>query len=387
MTILGRRALNRALLARQHLLCRAELPVVEAVEALVGLQSQAPDPPYVGLWTRLAGFRHEDLGALFPQREVVRIALWRNTIHLVSARDCRALRPVMQPVLERAFAASPYGKGLAGVDLPALVEAGRRLVDEQPLTFNDLGIRLAQRWPGRDPAALGHAVRAHVPLVQVPPRGIWGATGPAAHTSAEAWLGGSLDPAPDVERVLLRYLAAFGPASVADAQKWSGLTRLGTVARRLRDADRLVAFRADDGTELLDVPDAPRPDPDTPAPVRFLPEFDNVLIGYADRTRILSEPARRTVFTVNGLILGTVLVDGFVGATWRINRGKGGATLVVEPLARLSTNDRAAVGREGARLLDFVAPDADRHDIQIAPPIVLEQVAPGSGDPGATVMG
>jgi hypothetical protein len=363
MTVLGRRALNRALLARQHLLRRADLPVTAAVEALVGLQSQAPNPPYVGLWTRLSGFRHEDLGVLFPKREVVRVAVWRGTIHLLTARDCLALRPVVQPVLARAFAASPYGERLAGVDLPALVEAGRRLVEERPRTFNELGARLAEQWPERDRAALWQAIRAHVPLVQVPPRGIWGASGPAAHTTAEAWLGRPLDPSPDVDRVFLRYLAAFGPASVADAQKWSGLTRLGPVAERLRD--RLVAFAAEDGTELLDLPDASRPDPDTPAPVRFLPEFDNVLIGYADRTRILSDEARRTVFTVNGQILGTVLVDGFVCATWKVARVKDVATLAVAPLARLSTKDRAAARAEGRRLLGFVAPDAARHEVEI----------------------
>jgi hypothetical protein len=164
--------------------------------------------------------------------------------------------------------------------------------------------------------------------------------------------------------MLLRYLGAFGPATVRDAQKWCGLTRLGEVAKRLRQ--QLVTFRDEAGNELFDLPDAPRPDRDTPAPVRFLPEFDNTLLAHADRTRILSDEARAVVFSVNGIILGTVLVDGFVRATWRIVRTGDRAVLVVEPLTRLSKKDTAALVREGDRLLAFAAGDADVREIDIA---------------------
>ena len=360
---LDRRALNRALLARQHLLRRATLPAAEAIEALVGLQAQAPNAPYVGLWTRLTDFRQPHLAELYHTREVVRIALWRNTIHLVTGRDCRAMRPVMQAAMQRALNSTPFGRNLAGIDLAAVVTAGRTLVEERPRTFHELGLELAERWPERDPASLAHAIRTYVPLVQVPPRGIWGASGPAAHTSAESWLGAPLDTDPAPDRMLLRYLGAFGPATVRDAQKWCGLTRLGEVAKRLRP--QLVTFRDEAGNELFDLPDAPRPGRDTPAPVRFLPEFDNTLLAHADRTRVLSEEARAAVFSVNGIILGTVLVDGFVRATWRIVRAARSATLVVAPLSRLSKKDTAALVREGNRLLAFAAGDADVRDVEV----------------------
>jgi Winged helix DNA-binding domain len=353
VTVLDRRALNRALLARQHLLRRAELPVPAAVEGLVGLQAQAPDPPYVGLWTRLAGFRQDDLARLFETREVVRIALWRGTIHLVTARDCQALRPLVRPVMRRAFAATPFGRDLAGVDLAALATAGRALVEERPRTFQELGRDLSVRWPDRDPAALAQAIRAYVPLVQVPPRGIWGASGPAAHTSAESWLGTPLEPDPSPDRALLRYLAAFGPATVRDAQKWSGLTRLAEVARRLRPG--LVTFRDEAGAELFDLPDAPRPDPDTPAPPRFLPEYDNVWLSHDDRTRVLPPGSGKPWDAyVKGDFFGPLLVDGFYRATWSVDDGEltihGFAAAPSDPAG---TSDE--IEREAASLVAFLS--------------------------------
>src|SRR5215213_9103370 len=194
--VLGIRDLNRAFLARQWLLRRKDAPALEAIEHLVGLQSQAPNPPYIGLWTRLAGFRHEELSRLIVVREVVRIALMRSTIHLVSARDCLWVRPLVQPVSERAFNGS-YAKQLAGLDLAEVVAAGRTLVEERPRTFSDLGLELQRRWPDCDAHALSQAIRTFVPLVQVPPRGLWGERGQSAHTSAEAWLGRPLDAFPD----------------------------------------------------------------------------------------------------------------------------------------------------------------------------------------------
>ncbi|HEX2203308.1 MAG TPA: crosslink repair DNA glycosylase YcaQ family protein, partial [Longimicrobium sp.] len=186
--VLSIRALNRATLERQMLLRRAAVSVEEAVERLVGLQSQAPIPPYFGLWTRIEGFVPHDLSRLIEARRVVLIALMRSTIHLVSARDCLALRPLLQPVLERAHQGT-YGKRLEGLDPAEIAAAGRALVEERPRTLGEVGALLAERWPGRDPAALSSAVRALVPMVQVPPRGLWGASGPATHATAEAWGG------------------------------------------------------------------------------------------------------------------------------------------------------------------------------------------------------
>jgi hypothetical protein len=350
MTVLDRRALNRALLARQLLLERQPWSASAALEHLVGMQAQAPDPPYIGLWTRLAGFAAEELAGLVRERAAVRLVLMRGTLHLVTADDCLALRPVLQSALDRQLAGA-FGRKLGGLDLDEVCAYGRQLCDAEPLTLGGLGALLAERWPQHEPFALANVVRNRVPLVQLPPRGLWGESGQAVHGTSEAWLGRPLAPDSAPDTLVRRYLAAFGPATVKDVQAWSGLTRIGAVVKRLRP--QLRVFQDENGAELYDVPDAPLPDPGTPAPVRFLPEFDNILLAHADRTRILTEEQRRLVFTRNGLIKSTVLVDGFVRAVWRIEDGG----LVVEPLGRpLSRRDRAAVEREGRALLAFAAP-------------------------------
>jgi hypothetical protein len=360
--VLGARALNRALLARQGLLRRWTIPPAEAVERLVGMQSQAPDPPYVGLWTRLENFLPEELARLVEERAVVRVALMRSTIHLVTARDCLALRPLLQPVIERSFRGG-FGRRLEGVDDAAMADAARALVEERPRTFAEIGAALGERWPDRDPSALAAAARTLLPLVQVPPRGLWRRSGPAAHTTAEAWLGRLLDPAPALDAMVLRYLAAFGPATVADAQTWSGLTRLKEAVERLRPGLRV--FRDERGRELLDLPDAPRPDPDTPAPARFMAEWDNVLLSHADRSRMVPEEHRARIFTVNGVMPATILLDGFVAGTWKLERRRGAATLRVAPFAPPSPDDEAALAAEGERLLDFAAADATTREVRI----------------------
>ena len=359
--LLSRRALNRATLARQFLLERSGLSALEMVERLVGLQAQAPFPPYFGLWSRLVDFRPEELVGLFHDRSVVRMALMRSTIHLVSGRDARMLRPLIQPVLNRSLSGT-FARPIQGLDIEALTAAGRALVEEQPRTFGELGALLRERWPDRDAGALAAAVRTTVPLVQVPPRGLWGESGKAAHTSVESWLGAPLDPRPAAEGLVRRYLAAFGPASVLDVQQWSGLTRLGEVVERLRPG--LRCFRDENGRALFDLPEAPRPDPDTPAPVRFVAEFDNLLLSHADRTRVIAAEHRPAVFTVNGVIPGTVLVDGFAHGTWRITRQRRGAVLRIRPFGRVPSRVRSALTAEGARLLAFAVPDAEPADIE-----------------------
>jgi hypothetical protein len=261
--VLGRRALNRATLDRQLLLGRSPLRPLGAIEHLIGLQAQVPKSPYLALWTRLDGFRLEDLTALIHARRVVRIALMRSTIHMVTARDCLGLRPLMQPVVERGVWTGTFGRRLAGINRETLAITARALVEEQPRTFNDLGKLLRARWPGRDALALAMAARALVPLVQIPPRGLWGLGGLAAHTSVETWLGKRRGAKLPLDRMVLRYLAAFGPAGVRDMQAWSGLTRLREVAERLRR--KLRTFRDERGQELFDLPDAPRPGADVPA--------------------------------------------------------------------------------------------------------------------------
>jgi hypothetical protein len=337
--------------------------VIEMVEHLVGLQAQAPFPPYYGLWSRLEDFRPDELARLITGRQVVRIALMRGTIHLVSAGDCLTLRPLMQPVLDRALATT-FGRQLAGVDTQALAAAGRAFAEEEPRTFSELGALLSRQWPDHPAAALAQGVRGLVPLVQVPPRAVWGAAGQARHTSAESWLGRPLSRSASLDSLVRRYLAAFGPASVLDVQAWSGLTRLREVAERLRPG--LRTFRDENGTELLDLPEAPRPDPDVPAPVRLVAEFDNLVLSHADRSRVISHENRKRLFSRNAVFPGTVLVNGFAAAMWRIARSAGAVTLTVEPFGKISGKARDEITDEGRRILAFAAPDATAHDVIFA---------------------
>jgi hypothetical protein len=266
-------------------------------------------------------------------------------------------------MLDRSLPAI-FGKQFAGLDTDALAEAGRALVDAEPRTFGELGGLLTTDWPGHPPNALAQGVRVLVPLIQVPPRAVWGASGLSKHTSVQAWLGSPLDPSPSLDALVQRYLAAFGPATVADLQAWSGLTRLAEVMDRLRPG--LRTFRDERGKELFDLPDAPRPAPGTPAPVRLVAEFDNLVLSHADRARIISPGHRQRLNTRNGIFPGTVLVDGFVAGMWRITRSRGAATLTIEMFASVTPADRDAIAAEAERLLSFAAPGAG-HEIRFAP--------------------
>jgi hypothetical protein len=352
--VLDARALNRALLERQLLLRRSKMSTADAIEHLVGMQAQIPNDPYVALWSRLQDFRTDDLATLITSRQAVRMSLFRATIHLVTSPDALALRPIIQPALARLFqSASPFGKQLKGVDLERLVAYGRRLVDERPLTSAELRPLLSKRWPKRDKDSLAAAIGYLLPLVQIPPRGVWGQSGQPRRTSLEAWLGKPLSKERSPDPLILRYLAAFGPATVGDARTWSGLSALSEVFERLRP--RLRTFRDESGRELFDVPEGPLPDAETPAPPRFLPVYDNVLLSHADRTRVIRAGDRNRMGYMEGVTFGSVLIDGFVGATWAIRREPKAATLRITLLDRLPKRERAAVEDEGARLLTFVA--------------------------------
>ena len=359
-TVLTTRALNRALLARQHLLERAAMPPLSMVEHLVALQAQNPHDPYLALWSRVDAFAAADISDALADARLVRIGLLRTTLHLVTAEDARSLWPVVRPVFARAWSHSPFRKDLPGIAVDEILDAARPMLDET-LTLTELGRRLEARWPGRSPASLSYAARFLLPIVQVPPRGLWGRSGQARWRRLDSWTGKEGGERPDATTVgdlVLRYLAAFGPATPADIATWSWLTGYREVLESLRP--RLRTFRDEAGRELFDVPDAPIPRPDTPAPFRFLPEYDNVALSHADRSRIIAPEAGGRI---TGYV-GTFLVDGFVAGQWRIDRVGDAATLVLDPFTPMSTEQRDEAVAEGESLLAFREPEATRREVE-----------------------
>jgi hypothetical protein len=345
MTVIGSRALNRATLARQLLLDRAGMPALEAVGHLIGVQAQEPQEPYVGLWSRLREFDPGELVDLLESRVAVRCLLMRRTMHLVTAEDCVGLRALHQPMLEQRMS-GVYRAQVTGLDLAALAAAGEPFFAEQPRTLSEVGRAVADRWPDIEPRVLGDVLSSMLPLVQVTPRGLWKQTAPARCTTVETWLGRPVAPAAPADDLVLRYLAAYGPAATADIRAFTGLTGLPAAVARLRP--HLRRYRDDRGRELLDLPDAPLPDPDTPAPPRFLPAFDNAVLGFHDRTRIIDDAHRGLSITGARFLL----VDGRVAATWTIPRGE--QTLRITPLTPISRTDTDAVTTEAHRLLTLL---------------------------------
>jgi DNA glycosylase AlkZ-like len=357
--VLSRRTLNRTLLARQLLLERVRRPALEVIELLVGMQAQEPPDPYVGLWTRIEGFDPIELSRLIEERQAVRMGLLRGTLHLVSAPDAVAQYPILADVMARSWRSSPFAKQLVGVDLDAVLARARELVEERPMTPAELGTMLSPIWPDRDAPSLAYAARFLLPLVQVPPRGLWGRTGRPTNTTAEAWLGSSMVAEPDIDDLVLRYLAVFGPATVADMRVWSWLTGLREVVDRLRP--RLRRFRDQAGRELFDVEDGLIADEGLTAPIRFLPQYDNVFLSHDDRSRILVDDV-----TIDELAWkGGVLIDGYVSAAWRIRREKKAATMTVTLYVPVTEEQHAEIEAEGERLLTFMTPDAETRAIHL----------------------
>jgi Winged helix DNA-binding domain len=364
---IDRQSLNRALLERQLLLRRAGVSVRDALERLVGLQAQSPVPTYYGLWSRLEGFDPHELGGMLTDREAVRLTLMRGTVHLVTVPDALTLRPLVQVAIERGHNGA-FGRRMGGADPRELARVVRELLESEALTARELGRRLVARGIGDDAEAMGNASRVYVPLVQLPPRGVWGKSGQARYATIESWTGRRLEAEPSIDDVILRYLGGFGPASVMDMQSWSGLTRLGAEFERLRP--RLVTFTDEDGRELFDLPDAPRPDPDVPAPVRFLGEFDNVLLGHADRRRIIPEDFPWDEMLAPGRFVNNLLVGGVLRGTWWIERdGKRSVTVGIRPFGELSRGGRDEVAAEAERMLEFAAGDVARRDVRFEPAV------------------
>jgi hypothetical protein len=360
--VLSPRALNRALLARQMLLERAAMPVADAVAHLIALQAQIPSDPYFALWSRLADFDAEDLAGLIASRKAVRMTSLRGTVHLTTAEDARVLRPWVQPTITRLLASTPFGKNTKAADRTAVGDVARAVVDKSPVTLAHLRPTLAKAFPDFPANDLSYVFHYTWPLVQVPPRGLWRKSSAPKVTTLQAWLGKPLlKPSP--EKILLRYLKAYGPATVADARSWSGVTNLAPVFERLRP--KLVTFRDGRGMELFDLPDAPRPDADTPVPPRFLPIYDNAILGFANRDRIIAggpdKPPPENAW------VKSFLLDGYVAGFWKMAETKKKATLTIEPFAALSRKDKAALTVEGRALLKFATVAQDHEVVFTAP--------------------
>nr|BBH92969.1 hypothetical protein KTA_11680 [Thermogemmatispora argillosa] len=362
---LSQRQLNRATLARQWLLERAASAPLEAIEHLVGLQAQLAAPPFIGLWTRLAHFDAQALCDLFRRRQVVRATMMRATLHLVSAADYLRFRQALQPALSRSL--QSFFRRRAEASVPeAVLAAAQQMLQEKPCTFAELRQRLAERFPELEPPFLAYLVRMSLPLVQVPDREPWGFSSNPRYAIAFDWLqalGEPWSPEEGLRLLVRRYLAAFGPASLNDLQSWSGLRGLGPVIRSLRPELRL--YRDEQGQELFDLPDQPLPPADLPAAVRFLPDFDNLLLAHANRERILPAAYRRTVLLPPGRVLPTILIDGFVAGTWTLQRQRESLTLLISPFRPLGATQRQELMAEGEQLLRFLASLEERRRTEI----------------------
>jgi hypothetical protein len=359
--VLSGRELNRATLARQLLVSREPCPVPAAVERLGGMQAQEPKHPFIGLWTRLEDFSAEALLEAITARQVVRATLMRSTLHLFSARDYAALRTALQPPMSVALRV--LGARAEGLDPEAVVPAARELLAGHPLTFDAIRAGLVERFPAVNDRALGYAARTLVPLVMVPGEGRWGYPRVASFGLAEELLDGSLAPAAP-EALAERYLGAFGPASAADLQTWSGVAGGKAVLDGMRD--RLEVFADERGRELFDLPDAPRPGADAAAPVRFLPEFDNLVLAYDDRSRVIADEHRPLVTTKNLRVKATFLVDGVVAGIWTLAVKRRVATLTLEPFGTVSQRTLKELTVEGEALARFAEPEAKEHAVAVA---------------------
>ncbi|MEO6700808.1 MAG: winged helix DNA-binding domain-containing protein, partial [Jatrophihabitantaceae bacterium] len=308
--------------------------------------------------SRLREFGPDQLTELLLARKVVRIALMRSTLQLVSARDCLQLRAILASDLIRLLPRALRD----GPDLAAIGQLARQHLEQRPTSFAELGPVLAARFPELAAADLNRIARSVLALVQVPPRGVWGRSGTAAHTTAEHWLDARLPEPGKPDELVRRYLRAFGPASVADLTAWSGMAGLGAVVRRLQP--ELACYRSERGQRLFDVSDGLLPDPATVPPVRIIAEFDNLLLAHSDRARIFADEQRARIITTNGLVSSTFLIDGFVAGTCRLRREPGRATLSVTPFATLRRAHRRALLAEADRWLAFATPDSSRSEIQ-----------------------
>lgn len=340
--------LNRTLLARQHLLEPSPMAPLAMVRHLLGLQAQAPLPPYLSLRARLADFDPLTLSDAIADRRLVRVLLMRGTVHAVDPADAATLRPLVQPMLDRLTRTSGASKAAAEVPRDALVAAGHEVLADGGLAVTRLGEDLAARFPGVPARALANTLRETTPLVQVPPRGLWRRSGGVVYDTLANWAGPLPEPAP-VTEVLRRYLRAFGPATAADVAAWSRMTGVAGILADIDD--ELVRYRTDTGRDVVDLAGLELVDPDTPAPVRLLGQYDNVWLSHAARDRVTAPEARRRWMGVNGGVASTVFVDGWLAGLWRPAPS---GSIDVELFSRITRAQRRELDAEVAAVESFV---------------------------------
>jgi hypothetical protein len=361
--VLTLRELNRATLARQMLLEREKMSIPKAVERLVGLQAQQAIAPYIGLWTRLKDFKRDDLAKLIEDREIIKATLMRATLHLATAADYLWLRGTVQPALTQGFESIRKTRG-AEIDFEKVITAAQKFLSEKPRSFAEISAMLTELDPEADVGAMRYGVRTHIPLIQVPVNKGWSYPGNPEFTLADSWLGKTIPDTEDFKLLVFRYLAAFGPASVTDIQTWSGLPKLKDALDKLKP--ELQVYRDEGKRELFDLPDVSLPDADTPAPERFLPEYDNLLLSHQKRTRVIADEYRKQVYLPGLRVASTILVDGFVRGAWKVEKTKGAATMTITPFAALTKQNRENLAAEGEKLVRFVEADAKSYEVRFA---------------------
>jgi hypothetical protein len=358
MKTLTARELNRSLLARQLLLERSPKSVVQALEAVGGLQTQNATGGYIGLWTRLKKFELADLTKVLEDRRAVQGTMMRITIHLVSAADYPYVAAGTRPSRRAAWLRYHQGRATEA-EVKKAAAAAKKALAQGPLSRNELK-------PVVDSSTVWNGVNALYDVLRVPPSGTWERRRADVYAMAADWLGPmEATEEEGLELLLRRYLAGFGPARLADAANWAGVPpkKMEPAAERLS----LRRFEDEEGKALLDLPRAPLPDPKTPAPVRFLPVWDAILLANVRRAEILAEEYRPLIFTTKTpQSVSTFLVDGAVAGKWSVKRTAKKAELLVEPFEKLPAKAKKEVEAEGARLVRFHEPDAESHTVRLA---------------------
>jgi hypothetical protein len=352
VTVLSTRALTRTLWLRQQLVPgqRSVTGVVPMVGHLLGLQAQDNLPPYLSLAARVEGFAPADLSDRLEDRSLVRFFSMRGTVHVLTADDALQLRGWVQPALDRVSASNQTSRPASHLTADQLDAVVRPLLGDDALPHTRIGEALAAAHPDVPEVALRHVSRERLPLLQVPPRGLWKRSGGVVYAYADRYLGRPFVDV-DVEDLVLRYLAGYGPATAADMTKWSMVTRLGPLFTTMAKEGRLTTCTDETGRTLYDAPDAPVASEDLALPALLLGKYDNVFLSHADRDRIAPDDARRAWMGVNGGVGNTLFLDGLLAGTWRYD----GDRFEVEPVRPLRAADRRGIALEKERIASLLA--------------------------------